>query len=249
MLNDPSTEIRYDAVQKVIHQAGQSLAASNKVGATLLFQQALNSARDARQIDDIAQQLGKLGQPVDTLKLFGFLTEWKIIGPFDNRGRKGFDAVYPPEQKIDLAAEYEGNAGKVKWRDYVVTQKYGKVDMNQPYGKLKDVTAYAMADFFSDRAQSVELRLGGKNSWKVWLNSNLLFGRDEYHFNSEIDQYPMPAQLQAGRNTILVKVCQNEQTEEWTVEWDFQLRVTDALGTPILSTATGRDTSTSIERP
>jgi hypothetical protein len=59
----------------------------------------------------------------------------------------------------------------------------------------------------------------------------------------------MPAQLQAGRNTILVKVCQNEQTEEWTVEWDFQLRVTDALGTPILSTATGRDTSTSIERP
>jgi len=36
-----------------------------------------------------------------------------------------------------------------------------------------------------------------------------------------------------GRNTILVKVCQNEQTEDWTKEWEFQLRVTDDLGTPI----------------
>ena len=47
----------------------------------------------------------------------------------------------------------------------------------------------------------------------------------------------MPAQLEPGRNRILVKVCQNEQTEDWTVEWEFQLRVTDSLGTPVLSAA------------
>jgi hypothetical protein len=243
MLNDPSLEIRYEAVQKVIDQAGQSLTASNKTGAALLFQQALNSSRDARQIEAITKKLEELGQPVDTLKLFGFLTQWKIIGPFDNTGRKGFDSVYPPEQKIDLAAEHDGKTSKVKWRDYVVTDKYGKVDMNQAYGKLKEVTAYATTDFVSDRPQSLELRLGGKNSWKVWLNGKLLFGRDEYHFDSEIDQYPMPAQLQPGRNTILVKVCQNEQTEDWTVEWDFQLRITDSLGTPILAAATEQNAS------
>jgi len=249
MLNDPSMEIRFDAVQKVMDQAGQALAASNKVGATLLFQQALNSARDPEQIDGIATKLGELGQPVDTLKLFGFLTDWKVIGPFDNTGRKGFEAVYPPEQKIDLAAECDGKAGKVKWRDDLITQKYGKVDLNEVYGKLKEVVAYATTDFYSDRAQAVELRLGGKNSWKVWLNGKLLFGRDEYHYNSEIDQYSMPAQFQPGRNTILVKVCQNEQTEDWTVEWDFQLRVTDSLGTPMLSDTTLRNASASIERP
>jgi hypothetical protein len=44
----------------------------------------------------------------------------------------------------------------------------------------------------------------------------------------------MPAQLQPGHNTILVKVCQNEETEEWTNEWDFQLRITDSLVKPIL---------------
>jgi len=248
MLNDPSLEIRYDAVQKVIDQAGQSLASSNQPAALLLFQQALNSARDVQQIDSITQKLEELGSPVDSLKLFGFLTTWKVIGPFDNPGRKGFDAVYPPEQKVDFAAEYDGKAKKVKWRDYVVTHNYGKVDMNQAFGKLKEVTAYAWTDFVSDRAQAVELRLGGKNSWKVWLNGQLLFGRDEYHFDSEIDQYPMPAQLQPGHNSILVKVCQDEETEDWTNEWDFQLRITDALGTPIVSGITTPNPSATSPR-
>jgi len=51
----------------------------------------------------------------------------------------------------------------------------------------------------------------------------------------EIDQYRMAAELKKGKNSILVKVCQNEQKEEWTVEWEFQLRITDALGTPLAS--------------
>jgi hypothetical protein len=32
-----------------------------------------------------------------------------------------------------------------------------------------------------------------------------------------------------------VKLTQNEQKEEWTKEWEFQMRLTDALGTPIAS--------------
>jgi len=39
--------------------------------------------------------------------------------------------------------------------------------------------------------------------------------------------------LKPGRNALLVKLCQNEQVEDWTVEWEFQLRITDSLGTPI----------------
>jgi hypothetical protein len=177
------------------------------------------------------------------LRHFGFLTDWKIIGPFDNTGNKGFETIYPPEQKIDLTSEHDGKTGKVRWSDYTTSHKYGMVDLNRPYGKLKEVLAYATMDFYSDRAQAVELRLGGKNSWKVWLNGQLLFARDEYHTSAEIDQYPMPAQLQPGRNTILVKVCQNGEVQEWTEEWEFQLRVTDGLGTPIVSTNQARSTA------
>jgi hypothetical protein len=41
--------------------------------------------------------------------------------------------------------------------------------------------------------------------------------------------------LKKGGNTILVKACQNEQVEDWTVQWQFQLRVCDATGTAIRS--------------
>ena len=44
----------------------------------------------------------------------------------------------------------------------------------------------------------------------------------------------MPVALKAGKNTILVKVCQNEDVKDWTKEWEFQLRVCDATGTAIL---------------
>ena len=235
MLNDPSLEIRRDAVQKVIDQATQSLAASNRAGATLLYQQALNCARDVAQVESVAQKLEELGQPVDLLKHFGFITQWKIIGPFDNTRNIGFEKAYPPELQIDLAAAYDGKTNKVRWQDYITNHKYGMVDLNPPLGKLKEVAAYAMTEFYSAGARPVELRLGGKNSWKVWLNGKFLFGRDEYHTNTEIDQYLMSAQLQPGRNVILVKVCQNEEVEDWTNEWEFQLRVTDALGTPVVS--------------
>ncbi|MCX7825759.1 MAG: hypothetical protein N2689_09395, partial [Verrucomicrobiae bacterium] len=91
--------------------------------------------------------------------------------------------------------------------------------------------------FANARERPAELRLGCKNGWKVWLNGKLLAEREEYHRGMQIDQYPLACQLQAGRNTILVKVCQNELVEKWTVEWQFQLRVCDHLGTAILPCA------------
>jgi hypothetical protein len=51
-----------------------------------------------------------------------------------------------------------------------------------------------------------------------------------------LDQYRLKANLKKGRNVIMLKLCQNEQMQNWTKEWQFQLRVCDATGTAILST-------------
>jgi len=233
--DDPSTELRRDAVQRLMDEAAALTKAGKSNDAIPKYQAAIKSARDVDQVEGIAKELKKLGSPVSLPSVFGWLSEWKVIGPFDNKDRAGFDKVFPPEQAIDLNAEYDGANGKVRWQDYQSTNDYGKVDLNKPCGELKEVTGYAYTEFYSEKARPVELRLGGKNSWKVWLNGKLLFGRDEYHRGAEIDQYRMAAELKPGKNAILVKVCQNEQKEKWTVEWEFQLRVTDALGTPIAS--------------
>jgi hypothetical protein len=162
---------------------------------------------------------------------------WHVIGPFENTGRNGFDTAFPPEKEIRLDATYDGKGGPVKWQSFGSKDDYGKIDLNKPLGMQKEVTAYAVATFDSPAEQSAELRLGTKNAWKVWLNGELLFGRDEYHRGQQMDQYKLACRLKKGPNTILVKCCQNEQKEEWTVEWEFQLRVCDRTGTAILAAA------------
>jgi hypothetical protein len=232
-LNDPSLELRSDAVQQLANSGAALQTAGNRTGAALLLRQALSFARDAEQIEALAKQLRELGQPVDLAELFGFLREWRVIGPFDNTDRKGFATPFPPETALDFNAELAGKLGPVRWTNLVSTNELGMLDINLAYGELKEVTAYAYTEYIAEQARPAEVRLGCKNGWKVWFNGQLLFGRDEYHAGSEIDQYRLPVQLAAGRNTLLVKVCQNEQKEEWTREWEFQLRICDSLGTPI----------------
>ncbi len=238
-LNDPSPELRLGAVE-VLMGEGQALIDQGKTAeATTVLQSALNSARDPAQIKEIAKQLKeKLNQTLDLPTHFGFLMQWQMAGPFDNTGRSGFNTVFGPEKapSIDLNATFPGKVMDVKWRPYSTTDDYGMVDFNQPYNPLKEVTGYAYTTFESASDQEAELRLGCKNAWKIWWNGAFVFGRDEYHRGMRIDQYRLPIQLKKGSNTILVKVCQDEQEKDWTKEWQFQIRVCDSSGTAILST-------------
>jgi hypothetical protein len=235
MLDDPSPQLRRDAVQGLIDQAA-ALNSTNKPAATLLYRQALNSARDADQIKRIAGQLKELGAEVDLPRHFGFLTHWKVIAPFDNTKREGYDTVFPPEEKLDLNAKYQSKDGKeIGWQDLAVTDEYGMLDFNPTFGLLKEVTGYAYTEMDFDAARPAELRVGCKNAWKIWFNGKLLFARDEYHRGMQIDQYSLPIQLKQGKNTLLMKLCQNEQTQNWTVEWQAQVRICDSTGTAILA--------------
>lgn len=235
-LNDPSNELRRDAVAEELNKASHALTQGKKEAASQSFQVALKNARDVDQIEGAAKSLRELNQPVDLQKTFGWVTRWKLVGPFDNIGGVGFEKVFAPEQNPDPAAVYDAQVGKASWKDYTTKSEYGLVSFNDPFTALKGVGGYAQSDFYSDREQEVEIRLGCKNAWKLWVNGQFLFGRDEYHRGAEIDQYRIKTRLKPGKNLLLVKCLQNEQKEEWTVEWEFQLRVTDAQGTPIFST-------------
>ena len=233
LLADPVQELRRGAVQRLIDAAKKPDAADIKA----IYLQALGAVRDEDQTKLIAEELKKLGVPVDLPRHFGFLMQWKVIGPFDNAERKGFDTVFPPEQELKPDATYEGKGQAVKWVDFTSKDEGGKLDFNKPLGMQKEATAYAVTTFNSSAERDAELRLGGKNAWKVWLNGELLFGRDEYHRGAQMDQYKLKCRLKKGANTVLVKCCQNEQKEDWTVEWEFQLRVCDSTGTAILTAA------------
>ncbi len=235
LIEDPSAELRRHPVARLIDEGTALLAKGDKEAAAKAFEKGMQGARDEDQIKTLAKQLKGLNLPVDLPKHFGFLMNWKVIAPFSNLERKGFDTAYPPEEKLDFTATYPGKGKDAAWQDFASVDEYGKIDFNKPFGMEKEVVGYAATEFTSTTERDAEIRIGCKDGWKVWLNGKLLFARDEYHRGAKLDQYKLPCHLKAGANTLLVKCCQNEQKETWTVEWEFQLRICDATGTAILA--------------
>jgi hypothetical protein len=236
MLNDPSIEFRRDAVVRLIAAGTKSEADGKTDEAKATFLKAINAARDEDQIEAIMKPLDKLGVKVDLARHFGFILDWQLIGPFDNSEKKGFATSYAPEMELKLDAKYAGQKGEVTWAKYATDDKYGLVDLTKYTAPQKGSVTYATTVFNSDKDQTVDLRLGTPNAWKLWVNGAFVFGREEYHRGMAIDQYRMRANLKKGPNQIVLKICQNEQSEDWAQRWQFQLRVCDATGTAILST-------------
>jgi hypothetical protein len=235
LLDDNSLELRREAIADQLAKGQAAEAAGQQDEAAGFYRTALDHGRDLDQIDAATAALRKLGHTVDLPRHFGFVMKWHLIGPFDNTDTSGFDRAYPPEEEINLQAEYPGKDQAVRWQEAATEDEYGKVDLNKLLGKHKGAAAYAVATFMADDDRPVDLRLGCLNANKIWLNGQLLTANHVYHSGDGIDQYVGRGQLRAGANTILLKICQNEQTEEWAQDWSFQLRVCDWLGTAILS--------------
>jgi hypothetical protein len=245
MLDDSSVELRREAVVWAIGQAEkaeQDMAPAADVLAA--YQRAFVASRDIDQIKKLAEKLEKLGAKPDLPKHMGFITGWRLIGPFDNSGKKGFPIAYPPEvEEFSADAEYTGKADrKLRWTEHTTTDAYGMVDLNKALGKEPGAIAYARVEIDAPEARPAELRLGCINASKVWLNGQPVNAHDVYHSGNDIDQYVDAVTLKQGKNVILLKVAQNEQTEDWAQDWAFQLRVCDAVGTAVIPPAVAAST-------
>lgn len=231
---DPSLELRFDAIKMAMDKAAE-VEKTDKEAATQLYAEAFSNVRDVEQTKQLAEKLKKLGEQVDLPTRMGFVVDWKLVGPFDNSQDLGWDKEFEPEQKIDFAAEYEGMKGSVKWIDHQSKDEFGMVDLNKALGKHKGAIAYAATEFVSEKDQTVDIRLGCITANKVWVNGDLVTANRVYHTGTAIDQYQGQAKLKKGKNLILARISQNEQTESWAQDWRFQLRVSDSLGGPILA--------------
>jgi hypothetical protein len=232
-LDDPGQELRRDAVEVILKDAGKLLEAKDDkaLGA---YKKVLQHARDRDQIKTVAESLKKLGQPIDLTSHFNFVTQWQVVGPFDNAKGVGFSTVYPPEKGVDLKATYTSkDKEEIRWKPVASKKELGLVDLNEEIGKLKGAVGYGFAVVESATERPIDLRAGSNNAVRMWLNGKEVYFREEYHHGMEMDQHIGSGVLKAGRNEILIKVCQNEQTETWAQLWSFQLRVCDPLGAAV----------------
>jgi hypothetical protein len=239
-LDDP--EFRFDAVEFALGYSSALAKLSGKEGTragTELLRLAFTSARDLEQCKRVAVRLKWAGVNLSVAEHLGFLTEWYVIGPFDAMGQKGFKTVYPPEGKIDLAADLPGKQGQVRWKYYRVTEPppsavgahVALVNLLEPLGKADDAVAYAYTAFTLPAARAVEFRGAADDNFTIWVNGKREFGFEEYRNGVRLDRHRFRVQLRAGLNTVLVKVCQAPlDPTSPEPNWEFLLRVVDETG-------------------
>jgi len=159
----------------------------------------------------------KFAGVVDDPAEFKPLSDWHVIAPFDNRNHTGFTRAYPPESEMKLDAPYAGAGGlPVKWQKAEVEDGYF---VKMPPAEAAVGYAVAFVDCDQPRT-AVEFRLGHLGGVRVWVNGQPVLS---VHAHAPLvrDQRRFTANLQRGRNTILVKVDQDFGP------WGFGLTMAD----------------------
>lgn len=228
MINDPSLELRFDAVAH--HLAKPDASEANRLKVLL------DAARHPTQIVEIIEKLKAQNVVVDQAKHMGFVSQWKLIGPFDNVGSDKFDVVYDVESdwlRGSVKPSYAGKSGNVEWIEHSTDNAEGQVDVAKLFNNEKGCVVYAETTVQVPSDLACEIRVGCINAQKVWVNGTLAIANEVYHTGMQIDQYAAPIRLKAGPNRILVKVCQNEQKEAWAQLFTYQVRLCDESGKAI----------------
>ncbi|TKT90542.1 DUF4838 domain-containing protein [Dyadobacter frigoris] len=135
-----------------------------------------------------------------------FITDWYIIGPFDNEERKGFSTVYAPERGFDTTRTYAGKSADVKWKQYSDNTS-GYIDFAKQFTPQKNVVSYAYTKIKLDQAKTVRFGAGSNDGVRVWINGKMVLDRPVLRKavpNDDIISVPMVK----GDNTVLVKVDQ-----------------------------------------
>ena len=166
----------------------------------------------------------------------GFITDWMIIGPFDNGGMAGFDIAYRPEEEVNLAETYSGKERPVAWRMYPKISFDCTIDLAATLRPSSQTVAYALACVFSPERQPAAVRLGADDCAKVWVGGELVHANRDSH-PVGFDQTAAGVTLERGWNTLLLKVCQDEEG------WAFRVRLTAPDGSALsgVMCASGKD--------
>ncbi len=182
------------------------------------------SARLAKVAMDSYLRSGRLKNALKTAAALGFVTEWKLIGPFDNERSRGFDVAYGPETaEPDFSKPVPGKKRPVRWRDNPVTPPDGLLDLAAVFTPSEQALGYALTYVHSDRDAEASVRLATDDGFKLWVN-DVLVGVNKALRPATFDQDVIPVRLKRGWNEVLLKVAQEN------ADWEFSLRITQPDG-------------------
>ena len=135
------------------------------------------------------------------------LGPWHYVGPFDNADGRGFDAVYPPEQGVDLKATYAGKGGeKVAWQEGKFRDgETNNLALFKPEWN-ENAAVYLYRELGFGGAVRLPVSLGSDDTLTVWLNGARVHAENVARACAP-DQAQLVLGLRPGKNALLMKIC------------------------------------------
>ena len=138
---------------------------------------------------------------------YTYLTNWWIIGPFDNPNEKGLQIKYPPENEFEAEKQYDGKNGiPIKWK-YFENKESGYMDFIKLFKDKNDGVAYARTTIDLKQNAKIKIGIGSNDGVKLWINGKLVHV-NQIARKAEPNQDIVTVNMKKGKNDILIKIDQ-----------------------------------------
>jgi HEAT repeat protein len=159
----------------------------------------------------------------------GFLTRWKIVGPFPWAQAEGFSANPVGAPDVDVTAAYTVNSGELRWTDALLDGGNVIVPLNDLIGFHSNCSGYAWCTVSVPEDTPASLRCGSDDGIKAWVNGEAVH-ENNVDRGTALDSDVVDIQLKAGENQVLLQITQGGGG------WNFAARLTRPDGSPLAFT-------------
>lgn len=138
---------------------------------------------------------------------YTYLTNWWIIGPFDNPNEKGLQIKYPPENEFETEKPYVGkNEQTIRWQ-HIENKESGYMDFTKLFDDRIDGVAYARTTMESKQDGKIKIGIGSNDGVRLWVNGSVVLS-NQIARKAEPNQDIIIVNLKKGKNDILIKIDQ-----------------------------------------
>lgn len=161
-----------------------------------------------KAIGDVEETYGNLGKFIEKIEHAPqFITNWWVVGPFDNTDHKGLSIAFAPEAGFSEQNVFKGKSdSSISWKRYQDNTS-GYIDFAKIFTPNEETVAYAYTTYHMEEAGKKTFGVGSNDGVKVWVNGKVMLNRPVSR-KAEVNQDQFTVYLNKGENTILVKVDQ-----------------------------------------
>ncbi|NQT84900.1 hypothetical protein HQ563_17925 [bacterium] len=218
--------LQEEAAKAYIAIASKMADTGKKDAALKMLTEVVESPCSVDVIQLAAARLKDLGVVIPIAQRSGFLTHWWLIGPFPNPGNSAWEREFPPEKEVDLKKGVQFEGKTLGWKEVTTGHPQARLNLEEHFKPTENVAAYAYAEIKAPKETEVKFKIGSDDSVVCWLNRKRIHSV-KVSRGLSVDQDVINTTLQAGSNTILMKVL-NEGAQ-----WEFCLRITDRQNKPV----------------